>query len=424
MGEFPGGLKVGQKGYRLGSGGFENGRGFFAACPYKVGKKRVGEWGTRRASSASFLVWVKVDQLPEVVFERLSHRGKDCIAIRFKKDFNLIREIKKISGVKFSNTHGCWYIENENSLLDALLKKIRGHAQIDGTALRRDEILAPGAVMRECPVEYIEQLDRMRYSKNTKKIYTHFFRGFINYFPETPIDGITDDQVNQYMKYLLATKKVASSTQNQAINAIKFYYEKVQMGERKVYALERPLKETKLPKVLSEDEVAAILKALDNLKHKTMIWLIYAAGLRRSELVGLKIKDIDSKRMVINIKGAKGKKDRITMLSDRILHLLRKYFAEYRPKVWLFEGAPGEQYSPSSLQKVFMAALRKSGVRKEATLHTLRHSFATHLLETGTDLRYIQALLGHNSSKTTEIYTHVTTRGMEKIKSPLDNLDL
>lgn len=226
------------------------------------------------------------------------------------------------------------------------------------------------------------------------------------------------------MKYLLATKKVASSTQNQAINAIKFYYEKVRMGERKVYALERPLKETKLPKVLSEDEVIAILKALGNLKHKTMIWLIYAAGLRRSELVGLKIKDIDSKRMVINIKGAKGKKDRITMLSDRILNLLRKYFAEYRPKVWLFEGAPGQPYSASSLQKVFMAALRKSGVRKEATLHTLRHSFATHLLETGTDLRYIQALLGHNSSKTTEIYTHVTTRGMEKIKSPLDNLDL
>lgn len=226
------------------------------------------------------------------------------------------------------------------------------------------------------------------------------------------------------MRHLLDTKKARTSTQNQVINAIKFYYEKVRKGQRKVYALERPLKETKLPKVLSAEEVAAILKSATNLKHKTMLWLIYSAGLRRSELINLKIDDIDSKRMVINIKAAKGKKDRITMLSERILELLRKYFKEYRPRVWLFEGMPGEPYSASSLQKVFMAALRKSGVRKEASLHTLRHSFATHLLETGTDLRYIQSLLGHNSSKTTEIYTHVTTRAFNKIKSPLDDLDL
>jgi integrase/recombinase XerD len=155
-----------------------------------------------------------------------------------------------------------------------------------------------------------------------------------------------------------------------------------------------------------------------------MLWLIYAAGLRRSELINLRIGDIDSKRMVINIKGAKGKKDRITMLSDRILELLRRYFIEHRPKVWLFEGLPGEPYSVSSLQKIFMRALAQSGVRKDASLHTLRYSFATHLLESGTDLRYIQALLGHSSSKTTEIYTHVTRKGFENIKSPLDNLDL
>ena len=155
-----------------------------------------------------------------------------------------------------------------------------------------------------------------------------------------------------------------------------------------------------------------------------MLWLIYAAGLRRSELINLRVNDIDSKRMVINVRGAKGKKDRITLLSEKILGLLRTYFKQYRPKVWLFEGFAGEPYSVSSLQKVFMAALRKSGIRKEASLHTLRHSFATHLLENGTDIRYIQALLGHNSSKTTEIYTHVTTKGFEKIRSPLDNLDL
>jgi site-specific recombinase XerD len=180
----------------------------------------------------------------------------------------------------------------------------------------------------------------------------------------------------------------------------------------------------KLPKILSEEEVIAILKSVDNLKHKTMLSLIYAAGLRRSELINLEVNDIDSKRMVINIRGGKGKKDRITLLSEKILNLLRTYFQAYRPKVWLFEGVAGEAYSVSSLQKIFAVALRKSGVRKDASLHTLRHSFATHLLENGTDIRYIQALLGHNSSKTTEIYTHVTTKGFEKIRSPLDNLDL
>ncbi len=188
--------------------------------------------------------------------------------------------------------------------------------------------------------------------------------------------------------------------------------------------LERPLKAQKLPTVLSEREVAAILKAIDNLKHRTMLQLIYAAGLRRSELVNLKTNDIDRQRKVINIRGAKGKKDRITLLSEKFIVLLEAYLREYAPKMWLFEGAGGEQYSASSLQKVFTAALQKSGVTKEATLHTLRHSFATHLLEKGTDLRYIQALLGHNSSKTTEIYTHVTTKGIDKITSPLDDLDL
>jgi integrase/recombinase XerD len=328
--------------------------------------------------------------------------------------------------VKFSKTHTCWYVENGETALSSILSVLKRSARADDSALveEREKSMRGDVPLRECPSAYVDQLDRMRYSENTKKIHVNFFRNFINYFPATALDEITDDQVNLYMQHLLVTKRVASSTQNQVINAIKFYYEKVRKRARKVYALERPLKETKLPKVLSEEEVAAILKSVDNLKHKTMLSLIYAAGLRRSELLGLRIGDIDSKRMVINIRGAKGKKDRITMLSERILNLLRRYFKEYRPKVWLFEGTSGERYSASSLQKVFMAALGKSGVRKEASLHTLRHSFATHLLESGTDLRYIQALLGHNSSKTTEIYTHVTTKGIDNIKSPLDNLDL
>lgn len=330
-------------------------------------------------------------------------------------------EVRKLPGAKFSATNSCWYVTDGEGVLNSILEKLKGTAVVEDWALREIE---GHVAKRECPVEYVEQLDRMRYSENTKKTYVNFFRQFINHFPDNRIDAISDDQINQYMRHLLTTKKVSSSTQNQAINAIKFYYEKVRKRDRKVYALERPLKETKLPKVLSQEEVIAILRSADNLKHRTMLWLIYAAGLRRSELINLRINDIDSNRMVVNIRGGKGKKDRITLLSEKVLVLLRDYFRRYRPRVWLFEGALGEPYSASSLQKVFSAALRKSGVRKEATLHTLRHSFATHLLENGTDIRYIQALLGHNSSKTTEIYTHVTTKAFGKIRSPLDDLDL
>jgi integrase/recombinase XerD len=366
-----------------------------------------------------------MQKLPIVILERLRHRDEDCIAIRFEKDHHLNSCVKKIGGVKFSKTNGCWYVQKKETALTSILNAMSNIARIEYAHLnlpvsprtKRDS-------KRVCPTEYIEQLDRMRYSPSTKRTYTNFFERFINHFPDTEVNEISDDEVNVFMQHLITTKQVASSTQNQAINAIKFYYERVRKQDRKIYALERPLKETKLPKILSEEEVLAILKSVDNLKHKAMLWLIYAAGLRRSELINLQINDIDSKRMMINILGGKGKKDRITLLSEKMLRLLRNYFKEYRPKKWLFEGALGIQYSASSLQKVFSVALQKSGVRKEASLHTLRHSFATHLLEAGTDIRYIQALLGHNSSKTTEIYTHVTTKGFDKIRSPLDNLEI
>jgi len=155
-----------------------------------------------------------------------------------------------------------------------------------------------------------------------------------------------------------------------------------------------------------------------------MLYCIYSAGLRRNELIELKVTDIDSQRDCIMIRGAKGNKDRVTLLSGKCLTMLRNYFRQYRPKEYLFEGAGGDRYSATSLRKIFERALKSSGIHKKASLHTLRHSFATHLLERGTDLRYIQALLGHSSSKTTEIYTHVTTKGFEGIKSPLDQINI
>ena len=188
--------------------------------------------------------------------------------------------------------------------------------------------------------------------------------------------------------------------------------------------IERPRSEHKLPNVLSEEEVMRIINNVQNIKHKAILLTIYSAGLRISEAVNLKIADIDSSRHLILIKGAKGKKDRNSLLSEKLLVYLRKYFLMYKPKVWLFEGQYGGQYSDSSIQAIFREACNAAKITKKATVHTLRHSFATHLLERGTDLRYIQELLGHSSSKTTEIYTHITHKGMEQIKSPLDNLDV
>jgi len=187
--------------------------------------------------------------------------------------------------------------------------------------------------------------------------------------------------------------------------------------------IHRPKRSKVLPNVLSKEEIKLILNAHSNIKHKMMLSLIYSCGLRRSELINLKPQDIDSKRNIVLLKNAKGKKDRITPLSPIILEMLRNYYNGYKPKTWLFEGQiVGEQYSEQSLQSVLKQALQKAGNTKPVTLHWLRHSYATHLLESGTDLRYIQELLGHSSSKTTEIYTHVSTKSIQQIKSPFDDL--
>jgi integrase/recombinase XerD len=192
----------------------------------------------------------------------------------------------------------------------------------------------------------------------------------------------------------------------------------------KTYYIQRPKKEKVLPKVLSEQEVLSILHCSENLKHKAILSLIYSAGLRRGELINMKVNDIDSKRMYVIIRQGKGRKDRYSILSEKVLELLRRYFTEYKPKEWLFEGQFGGQYSATSIQNILRDAVTRAKIRKKVTVHTLRHCFATHLLEHGVDIRYIQELLGHESSKTTEIYTHITQRGLGKIKSPLDNFDI
>lgn len=276
---------------------------------------------------------------------------------------------------------------------------------------------------RKCPDEYLLKLQELRYSEQTLKTYKNAFEEFINYYHKFDINTIDEPKIIAYLRYLVIERKVSTSHQNQAINAIKFYYERVLGGQRKIYSVDRPKKEKILPTVLNEQEVVEIINSVGNLKHKAILITIYSSGLRVSEAVQLKLKDIDSERMQIRVAQGKGKKDRYTLLSNKALVVLRQYFKQYKPKAWLFEGQYGEQYSSRSIQAVLKVAVVKANIKKRITVHTLRHSFATHLLENGTDLRYIQSLLGHESSKTTEVYTHITTKGFDQIKSPLDKLD-
>jgi len=266
-----------------------------------------------------------------------------------------------------------------------------------------------------------EELRLRNYSHKTYKAYKSCLRSFVHYFtPRHPRD-LTNEDIRSYLFYLIDHERLAASTVNQAFNAIRFLYVELYKMPFSIKGIPRPQKEHVLPNVLSQDEVLRIFSHVSNLKHKTLLMLIYSAGLRVGESVRLKISDIDGERKMIHLRGAKGKKDRYTLLSDSVLVTLREYYKEYKPKEYLFEGqGEREHLSERSIQEVFRRAVKSAGIKKPITVHGLRHSFATHLLENGVDLRYIQELLGHNSSKTTEIYTHVSKKSLGKIINPLD----
>lgn len=358
------------------------------------------------------------------------NQSNRTLKIYFSYNKNIIADLKKIPFRKWSIEDNCWTLPYAEKYIGELTEIARIYSL---RFLYRDEDKAKVLPrtsrhdiknFKSCPPEYIAKLKELRYSKNTLDTYKHMFEEFINHFPDTDPVDISDSMIIDFLRYLVNTRKISGSYQNQSINSIKFYYERVLNGDRKVYTIDRPRKETILPEVLSEEEVAQILNATENLKHKAILMTIYSAGLRIGEAINLKIKDIDSNRMQIRIEQAKGKKDRYTLLSGKTLEVLRKYVNEYKPKFWLFEGAKGEEYSQKGIQQILKKAVLKVGIKKHITVHTLRHSFATHLLEAGTDIRYIQNLLGHSSGKTTEIYTHITTKGFNQIISPLDKLNI
>jgi integrase/recombinase XerD len=359
-------------------------------------------------------------EAPVIKLESGTFGKEEVVLIRFEYNDRLISEVKKIPGTRWSPSLKSWYIPLKDFSPELMQEKLSRLAHIES----RIETFAEAAedVVIKLPAGYLELLQQKRYSSNTIKTYKSYFLQFLKYFKDRKHDEISKEEINAYLLDLINNKNISGSQQNQRINAIKFYYEKVLGRAKEYYQIERPRKEKKLPDVISRVEVKKMIESTKNLKHKLIIELLHSAGLRRSELIDLRIEDIDSERMLIKVVDAKGKKDRYTQLSNNVRKDLWTYIREYRPGEYIIEGPAGSKYSATSIANVVRDAARHAGIQKRITPHMLRHSFATHHLESGTDLRYIQEWLGHNSPKTTQIYTHVSEKDFRNFNNPLDDL--
>lgn len=357
-----------------------------------------------------------------------------CIGIKFYPDKVIQALIKELPEPRWSAEFNLVYIKNTKENLSIVFKKFKGVAWINSNHFFVNRPVKNGVIKpdvsyfrkrnlpieyKACPEVYLQKLELKKYAINTVKTYVVCFERFINHYKNLNLIEISEQEIRSYLQILHQEGK-SDSYINQAVNSIKFYYEVVLEMPNRFYSIERPRQKQTLPKVLSKEEVKSMIQCTRNIKHRCIISLLYSAGLRRSELIDLKLNDIDSKRMFIRVEGAKGGKDRMTLLSESLLKDLRIYFKECKPKTWLFEGPNQKKYSGSSLAKIVDRAAKWARVNKKVTPHMLRHSFATHLMEEGVDLRYIQTLLGHSSSKTTEVYTHVAVNSFKNIKNPLD----
>ena len=386
----------------------------------------------------------------QVIIKPIYHYNKYWIGFFFPHDQSLNTHFKALENIEWSKTHNCWYCSLNKEMYSAVEQEIKSQAKIDSQLLKEfllkrknNPIENKSSIDKKfgSPIQkiqrrkfisdenlleltkYLNTLKLKAYSENTISTYRGEMLVLMKLLGDNPIYNLTPNQIKSYLLWMLETKKLSENKVHSSINAIKFYFEKVLNNPKIFIEIPRPKKPSLLPQVLSEQKVKNIIKISDNEKHKTLLMLGYAAGLRVSEIINLKVAEIDSDRMVINIKKAKGKKDRTVMLSQHLLEQLRKYFKIYQPKKYLFEGQTNEQYSIRSAQLVFGAAKKKANILQKGGIHSLRHSFATHLLEQGTDIRYIQELLGHNSVKTTERYTHVSVKQIKNITSPLDKIN-
>ena len=391
----------------------------------------------------------------QISLKPLHHREQECIGIYFPVNYKINGALQKAKAARFSNTHKCWYTPLSKDNYNKLVFAVRGLASIEQSALheylikkKKQQPLTITSVkssaqtkpvvtvkwVTQKPVVYkkekisavnahvlpaMEQRLKLKaYSQSTIKTYLNEMAQLLSLLKDTSADTLTTDHLKRYLVFCFEKLLLKENTLHSRINALKFYYEQVLGREKFFWEIPRPKKPFILPNVLGEKEITRLFNSIKNLKHKAILFTAYSAGLRISEVVNLKLQDINSDRMQIKIVAAKGKKDRYVNLSPVLLDILRSYIkrAELRPSVYLFESEiPGEPYSSRSAQKVFQRARDLAGIRRDITFHSLRHSFATHLLEGGADLRSVQTMLGHSDISTTQIYTHVSRKHLSSV---------
>jgi integrase/recombinase XerD len=385
-----------------------------------------------------------MNTLPIIKLNPSVHHEKEVIQLVFERNTELQNELRAKTSMRWSQTMNCWYLPYSEKVKNELFEICRGKAWINYealnplvkrvTAANKEVLSSPSAKPVENLANLTEEAEKKimelknwmrskRYSESTIGTYTDALKTFLRFCANKTISEIGNDDVIRFNNDYILKHQFSASYQNQVVNAIKLFFNITQSIKIDPALVHRPKRAKVLPNVLSKEEVKAILNAHNNIKHKAMLSLIYSCGLRCGELLKLKPEHVDSKRGVLVIKQSKGRKDRIAPLSQRIIDMLREYHTACKPEKYLFEGQKtGEPYDVRSLQQVLKQGLEKAKINKPVSLHWLRHSYATHLLENGTDLRYIQEILGHSSSKTTEIYTHVSTKNIQKITSPFDYL--
>lgn len=336
------------------------------------------------------------------------------LLVKFDYSPERVIKIKTIRPASWNPKEKVWVIPNSTEMLE-ILKKLFCSEQIN-------IVFEKCAFNEKVDSEFQDFMKLKAYSWQTQKLYKGHLRRFIS-FVDMDLDKVVNNDIRKYILFLMENNKHSKSFVDQAVSVIKLLYKVVMPKDDIISNIPRPRKDSKLPSVLSQSEVLQILQATNNEKHKTILFLVYSAGLRVGEVVRLKPTDIESARMLIKVNKGKGGKDRYTLLSHIALDQLRKYYKLYKPEEWLFAGSKaGDHITERTVQRIFENCCTKAKINKDVSVHTLRHSFATHLLESGVDLRYIQELLGHASSKTTEIYTHVTQKNISEILSPLDKL--
>jgi len=343
------------------------------------------------------------------------HRNKSIIGFRFGINANLLAHLKlHFKNVLWSQSKRYWYVvaSAENKALTGL------HNVVSSKSV----LMYIHSVNQIALNDFVAELKLKSYSINTQRTYMVEFSQLLYALKEHPVKDIGSEKVKSYLLYCINNLKIKEFQLNSRINAIKFYFEQVLKQPDFMIDIPRHKKPSTLPKVINDKDIKKLFEVTENLKHRLMLKLCYGMGLRVSEIVNLKIIHIDSGRMQVHIVGAKGKKDRYVNLPESILEELRNYYKSYKPKVFLFEGQFGGVYSIRSAQAVFKDAMRKAKINKVVGIHSLRHSYATHLLEYGTDISFIQKLLGHKDVSTTLIYAKVGNKTLAKVTSPLDRL--